>query len=90
MGKFNFSENSWEEYLYWQVSDKKVLKRIKMLLKDISRNGAKEGLGKPELLKANLSGLYSSRIDEKNRLVYFVSDNGDIEIIQCKRHYNDK
>ena len=90
MGKFNFSENSWEEYLYWQVSDKKVLKRINMLLKDISRNGAKEGLGKPELLKGNLSGLYSRCIDEKNRLVYFVSDNGDIEIIQCKGHYNDK
>ncbi|WP_455631331.1 Txe/YoeB family addiction module toxin [Megamonas sp.] len=90
MGKFNFSENSWEEYLYWQVTDKKVLKRINTLLKDISRNGAMAGIGKPELLKGNLAGLYSRRIDEKNRLVYFVSDSGDIEILQCKGHYDDK
>ena len=90
MGKFNFSENSWEEYLYWQVTDKKVLKRINTLLKDISRNGAMAGIGKPELLKGNLAGLYSRRIDEKNRLVYFVSDSGDIGILQCKGHYDDK
>ena len=90
MGKFNFSENSWEEYLYWQVTDKKVLKRINTLLKDISRNGAMAGIGKPELLKGNLAGLYSRRIDEKNRLVYFVSDSVDIEILQCKGHYDDK
>lgn len=90
MGKFNFSENSWEEYLYWQSCDKKTLKRINSLLKDISRNGALIGIGKPELLKGALSGLYSRRIDDKNRLVYSITEDGDIEILQCKGHYQDK
>ena len=90
MGKFNFSENSWDEYLYWQSYDKKTLKRINLLLKDISRNGALIGLGKPELLKGTFSGFYSRRIDDKNRLVYTITENGDIEILQCKGHYQDK
>lgn len=90
MGKFNFSEDSWDEYLYWQSCDKKTLKRINLLLKDILRNGVLIGIGKPELLKGSLAGLYSRRIDDKNRLIYTISENGDIEILQCKGHYNDK
>lgn len=82
---FQFSANAWEEYLYWQGQDKRTLKRINDLLQDISRHGY-EGIGKPEALKANLSGFWSRRIDEKNRLVYRVA--GEVcEILQCKGHY---
>ncbi|NYB72669.1 MULTISPECIES: Txe/YoeB family addiction module toxin [Sedimentibacter] len=86
MSKLIFTERAWEEYLYWQTQDKKTLKRINALLKDIDRNNF-DGLGKPELLK-NFEGSWSRRIDEVNRLVYKVS-NGRIEIIQCKGHYDD-
>ncbi len=87
MGNLLFTENAWEEYLYWQTQDKKTLKRINQLLQDISRNGF-EGIGKPEPLKGDFSGFWSRRIDETNRIVYrFAGDN--IEIIQCKGHYKD-
>lgn len=59
-------------------------------MKDILRNGALIDIGKPELLKGSLAGLYSRYIDDKNRLIYTISENGDIEILQCKGHYNDK
>ena len=85
MSNFIFSEDAWNDYLYWQSQDKKTLKRINLLLQDISRSGH-EGLGKPEPLKGDLSGYWSSRIDECNRIVYRYSDSG-IEIIQCKGHY---
>ena len=86
MSKILFSERAWEEYLYWQRQDKKTLKRIHLLIQDISRNYF-EGIGKPEQLKHN-EGRWSRRIDDKNRLVYAVK--GDIvEILQCKDHYND-
>ena len=81
-----FSESGFEDYLYWQTHDKKILKRINDLLKDIERNGALKGIGKPERLKGNLQGYFSRRIDEKNRLVYKVFEN-TIEIYQCKEHY---
>lgn len=87
MSKLSFSEKAWQEYLYWQQQDKKTLKRINQLLQDIDRNGY-DGIGKPEPLKGNLSGLWSRRIDDTNRLVYKLSD-GFIEILQCKAHYND-
>ena len=87
MSKIIFTENAWEEYLYWQMQDKKTLKRINLLLKDIGRNSF-DGIGKPEPLK-HYDGFWSRRIDECNRLVYKVSE-GQIEIIQCKGHYNDK
>ena len=78
---------AWEEYLYWQSQDKKTLKRINLLIKDIERNPY-EGIGKPEPLKDNLSGFWSRRIDEVNRLVYRL--HGDqIQIAQCKGHYED-
>jgi len=86
MSKLIFSERAWEEYLYWQTQDKKTLKRINLLMKDIERNGY-NGIGKPEPLKYK-DGQWSRRIDEVNRLVYEITD-GFIEIIQCKGHYDD-
>lgn len=79
MSNFIFSEDAWNDYLYWQSQDKKTLKRINLLLQDISRSGY-DGLGKPEPLKGDLSGYWSRRIDECNRIVYKYSDSG-IEII---------
>ena len=87
MSKIVFSEQAFEEYLYWQVQDRKVLKRINFLLKDISRDPF-SGLGKPEGLKENLSGLWSRRIDDRHRLVYRVVDD-KIEVYQCKGHYEN-
>ncbi|MGI5172385.1 Txe/YoeB family addiction module toxin [Treponema sp. OMZ 840] len=83
-----WDEDAWEDYIYWQIEDKKVLKRINQLIKDIERNG-NAGLGHPEALKGNLSGFWSRRIDQKNRLVYRILGN-QIQIIQCKTHYGEK
>ncbi|WP_297901723.1 Txe/YoeB family addiction module toxin [uncultured Campylobacter sp.] len=83
-----WSQEAWKDYLYWQKNDKNILKRINKLILDIERNGY-DCIGKPEALKGNLSGLYSVRIDGKNRLVFRIS-NGAIEIAQCKTHYGDK
>lgn len=88
MSNITFTEKAFGEYLYWQSQDKKTLKRINSLLKDISRNPYK-GIGKPEGLKDNLSGYWSRRIDDKNRLVYRIK-NEQIEVYQCKNHYEDK
>lgn len=85
MDKITFAPQAWEEYCYWQTQDKKSLKRINQLLRDISRNNF-TGMGKPEPLKGNLSGYWSRRIDDVNRLVYQVKDE-QIEIIQCRGHY---
>lgn len=86
MSKLVFTERAWEEYLYWQAQDKKIVKRINALLKDIERNGF-EGTGKPEPLKYR-DGYWSRRIDERHRLVYQISGEM-IEIVQCKGHYDD-
>ncbi|WP_410495513.1 Txe/YoeB family addiction module toxin [Cellulosilyticum sp. ST5] len=83
-----WDEEAWEDYLYWQTQDKKTLKRINQLIKDIDRNKY-EGIGKPEPLRGNLSGYWSRRIDECNRIVYKIADNKLI-IIQCGSHYRDK
>ena len=88
MGNISFSEEGWEDYLYWQTQDKRTLKRINQLLRDILRNGY-DGIGKPEPLKGDLSGLLSRRIDESNRIVYRVKEDV-IEIVQCGSHYRDK
>ncbi len=85
MSNISFTTRAWEEYCYWQSQDKKTLKRINLLLADIQRNNF-IGIGKPEPLKENLSGYWSRRIDDVNRLVYKVN-NEQIEIIQCKGHY---
>lgn len=78
-------DDAWEDYLYWQREDKKVLKKINTLIKDIERNPY-EGIGKPEALKGNLSGCWSRRIDNTHRLVYRVYE-GIIDILSCKGHY---
>ena len=83
--KLIFSENAWEDYLYWQKVDKKTLKRINLLIKDIQRNKY-EGIGKPEPLKHNLTGWWSRRIDDTNRIVYRVEQN-QIQIVQLRYHY---
>lgn len=83
-----WDDDAWEDYVYWQTQDKKTLKRINALLKDIDRNGY-EGIGKSEPLTGNWSGYWSRRIDEKNRLVYRIVDE-TIRIAQCRTHYGDK
>lgn len=81
-----FSDIGWADYVYWQTQDKKTLRRINALLQDIERNG-NQGIGNPELLKG-LSGYWSRRINEKDRLVYKVGDD-EILIAQCRTHYGD-
>jgi toxin YoeB len=83
-----WSDEAWEDYLYWQAQDKKTLKRINQLIQDIDRNG-NNGIGKPEALSGNLAGFWSRRIDEINRLVYRIK-GGRLEIAQCRSHYGDK
>ncbi|SEM58712.1 toxin YoeB [Butyrivibrio sp. ob235] len=80
-------DEAWEDYLYWQTQDKKTLKRVNALIKDTQRSPY-EGIGKPEPLKNELSGWWSRRIDEKNRIVY-KEENGNIIIAACKGHYED-
>lgn len=83
-------DTAWADYLYRQTQDKKTLKRINLLIKDIERNG-NEGIGKPEPLKDDLSEFWNRRIDDCHRLVYrIVEDTGDIQIAQCKGHYDDE
>ena len=83
--KILFAKNAWEDYLYWQQTDKKFLKRINQLIGDIQRQPF-QGLGKPEPLKFNWSGYWSRRINEEHRLVYKVQDDM-IYIAQCRYHY---
>ena len=80
-----WTDDAWEDYLYWQTQDKKTLKRINKLINDVKRSPF-QGIGKPELLKENLSGFWSRRIDDTNRLVYAV-DELAITIISCRYHY---
>lgn len=85
MNDFTFTKDAFAQYMYWQTQDKKTLKKINDLLEDIRRNGALNGLGKPEALK-NRDG-YSRRIDQENRLVYVIDELQNIKIIACKGHY---
>ena len=82
-----WTDEAWADYLYWQTQDKKTLERVNQLVKDIERNKF-SGIGKPEPLKNNLSGWWSRRIDESNRIVYRFKD-GNLEISQCRGHYGD-
>jgi toxin YoeB len=83
--KLTFSTQAWEDYLYWQKTDKKVLKRINLIIKDVVRS-PHEGLGKPEPLKHALSGYWSRRITDEHRIVYKAMDD-QILIVQLKYHY---
>jgi len=84
--KYIFVDESWEDYLYWQKTDKKKLKRINSLLKDISRTPY-AGIGKPEPLKHKYSGFWSRRIDAEHRLIYKIKDDA-ILIAKCRFHYD--
>ncbi len=81
----SWTDEAWDSYLYWQTQDKKTLKRINKLITDVKRSPF-EGIGKPEPLKENLTGFWSRRIDDTNRLVYVVDDHA-ITIILCRYHY---
>ena len=83
--KLIFSENSWKDYLYWQRTDKKILKRINLLIRDIQRMPY-EGIGKPEPLKHSLSGYWSRRITDEHRIVYKAEDDA-VLIAQLRYHY---
>ena len=82
-----WEDRAWNDYIYWQTQDKKTLKRINALIKDIKRSPF-EGIGKPEPLKNNLSGMWSRRIDEEDRIVYYEED-GILYIISCRGHYDN-
>jgi len=81
----SWSSHAWEDYLYWQQTDKRKLKRINALIKDIQRSPF-EGLGDPEPLKHQWTGYWSRRIDRAHRLVYKVEDD-KIIVVQCRYHY---
>jgi toxin YoeB len=84
----SWDDDAWSDYLYWQTQDKKTLKRINNLLRDIARSPF-DGIGKPEPLRFEFSGYWSRRIDDFNRIIYRIKEN-QIEIIQCGAHYRDK
>lgn len=83
--KLAWTDEAWADYVYWQTQDKKTLKRINRLIHDTRRDPF-QGIGKPEPLRENLSGFWSRRIDETNRLVYAVDDDY-LTIIACRYHY---
>lgn len=83
--KLAWTDEAWADYLYWQSQDRKTLKRINKLIEDTKRQPF-EGIGKPEALRENLSGFWSRRIDDTNRLVYTV-ENEFLTIISCRYHY---
>jgi len=85
LSKITFTETAFTQYLYWQTQDKRTLKKINQLLRSIDRDGALNGIGKPERLK-HLGGDYSRRIDEQNRLVYQITED-TIIVKACKGHY---
>ena len=82
-----WEDRAWEDYLYWQTQDRKTLKRINTLIADIKRSPF-EGIWKPEPLRENLSGYWSRRIDETNRIVYFEK-GGIIYVVSCRGHYSN-
>ncbi len=81
-----WSDEAWDDYMYWHTQDKKTVNRINRLIKSIDRN-AFDGIGKPEPLKHNYQGFWSVRIDETNRLVYRI-ENGELYIVSCRYHYD--
>ncbi len=87
MSNLTFSDGAWDDYLYWQMNDKTVIRKINELLKDIQRNGLSKGTGKPEPLKYRKA--WSRRINHEHRLVYDIEENGTIYIYSIKGHYED-
>ncbi|MEO1643192.1 MAG: Txe/YoeB family addiction module toxin [Pseudomonadota bacterium] len=83
--KLTFNEQAWSDYLYWQKTDKKTLRRLNEILKSIKRTPF-EGIGKPEPLRGNLSGWWSRRLDHEHRLIYRV-EGDTIQLLQCRYHY---
>lgn len=81
-----WEDRAWNDYLYWQTQDRKILKRINALIEDIRRDTF-DGIGKPERLRANLSKLWSRRIDDVNRIVYYEKD-GIVYVVSCRGHYD--
>lgn len=81
-----WSDEAWDDYMYWHTQDRKTVNRINRLIKSIDRN-AFDGIGKPEPLKHNYQGFWSVRIDETNRLVY-RTQNGELYIVSCRYHYD--
>lgn len=89
--KVLFAPRAWDEYQWWQMNDRKVLKRINLLVRDIMRDDSADGIGKPERLREDLSGFSSRRITDEHRLVYRVDVEADVlEIVQCRYHYGDR
>jgi toxin YoeB len=86
MRKLSFVDESWEDYLYWHNTDKKIFNRINQLIKEVTRNPF-EGIGKPEPLKYKYQGCWSRKINQEHRLVYKVNDN-EIIILSCRFHYD--
>jgi toxin YoeB len=84
----DWHEKAWTDYLYWQTQDKKTIRKINNLIRDIERS-EDERTGQAELLKGNLSGWRSARIDKSNRLIYQIKD-GVMQILSCRGHYSDK
>ena len=82
-----FTDNAWADYTYWQTEDRKTLKRINKLIEDICRNG-NNGIGKPEPLVRNLSGYWSRRINDSDRLIYKI-EGEELYILSCRYHYDD-
>ena len=85
--RYVFSEKAWNDYLYWQQTDKKILKKINSLIKDIARNPF-DGIGKPEPLKHEYSGFWARRITPEHRLIYQVRGD-EVLIAKCRFHYDD-
>ena len=81
-----FSDDAWNDYLYWQQNDKTKLKRINKLIQSIERDGYSNGIGKPEVLRHNLNGYWSRRINDEHRIVYKIVDN-NLYIASCRDHY---
>lgn len=86
---YRWDDAAWEDYLWWQSQDKKTLKRINALLRDIARTGG-DGIGKGEWLRYSEEGLSSARIDAKNRLVFKVEADGTVRVAGCRGHYGDR
>ncbi|MBB1245213.1 Txe/YoeB family addiction module toxin [Streptomyces durbertensis] len=84
--KVLFLDDGWDDYLWWQANDRKLLKRINHFIADIDRNGH-EGIGKPEPLRSDLSGYWSRRVDSEHRLVYRIGEDDTIHVVACRFHY---